>query len=728
MLTLFATCPKGLEYLLRDELRALGADDAREALAGVHFSGTLALAYRACLWSRLASRILLRLAEFDAADADALYAGVQGIDWSQHLALEGTFAVDAVSGASQLRHTQYIALRTKDAIVDQFRERCGERPGVDVGRPSIRLNVRLHRDRASVSLDLAGMPLHRRGWRHGQGEAPLKENLACAMLLRADWPAIHATGGALVDPMCGAGTLLIEGALMAADVAPGLKRDYYGFLGWRQHDAGLWERLLAEARVRADAGLRGLKPVFFGYDHAPDVLNEAKRNAQMAGVAGFLHLARQSAEHLQRPGGCDQPGLVISNPPYGERLGQRAALGELYHAFGARLREGFSGWRAAVIVSDEELGRLLGLRADKRYALYNGALECKLLTFDLGAARAPREYVARPLSEAAQAVANRIGKNHRHLRKRFEREGISCYRIYDADMPEYAAAIDVYLAVGRDDDAGGIADTFPQAWLHVQEYAPPKEIPEQVARDRLRDLVQAAGHALEVPRERIAVKTRYRAKGGSKYGRFDQRNEFLLVEEGGLELRVNLHDYLDTGLFLDHRPVRARIRELARGKRFLNLFCYTATASVHAAAGGAHSTTSVDLSSTYLEWAARNFTLNGFVGARHQLVQADTLEWLRHAQGRYDLIFVDPPTFSNSKRADDFDVQRDHAALLTLCGERLAPDGLILFSNNSRRFTLDPAIGERFEVRDITPATIPFDFARNPRIHRCYELRRPAER
>ena len=150
MLTLFATCPKGLEYLLRDELRALGADDAREALAGVHFSGTLALAYRACLWSRLASRILLRLAEFDAADADALYAGVQGIDWSQHLALEGTFAVDAVSGASQLRHTQYIALRTKDAIVDQFRERCGERPGVDVGRPSIRLNVRLHRDRASV--------------------------------------------------------------------------------------------------------------------------------------------------------------------------------------------------------------------------------------------------------------------------------------------------------------------------------------------------------------------------------------------------------------------------------------------------------------------------------------------------------------------------------------------------------------------------------------------------
>jgi 23S rRNA (guanine2445-N2)-methyltransferase / 23S rRNA (guanine2069-N7)-methyltransferase len=367
--------------------------------------------------------------------------------------------------------------------------------------------------------------------------------------------------------------------------------------------------------------------------------------------------------------------------------------------------------------------------------LYNGAIECRLLVFDL-AVEAPREPVERPLSDGAQAVANRIAKNLRHLRKRLAREGVSCFRVYDADIPDHAAAIDVHAVVGVDsappEGAGRRPATggeaFPQTWLHVQEYAPPREIPEQVARDRMRDLVRAASVALDVPRERIAVKTRYRAKGGSKYGRFDQRGEFLVVEEGGLRFRVNLFDYLDTGLFLDHRPVRARIRDSARGLRFLNLFCYTATASVHAAAGGARTTTSVDLSATYLEWAARNFTLNGFAGERHRLVQADVLEWLRHDRAEYDLVFVDPPTFSNSKRADDFDVQRDHAALLRLCGERLAPGGLIVFSNNARRFTPDPSLANGFELRDVSASTIPFDFERNPRIHRCYELRRPPVR
>lgn len=716
----FATCPKGLEYLLRDELRALGAEDVREALAGVHFGGTLETAYRACLWSRLASRVLMPLAEFDAPDAEALHAGVQALDWARHLDADGTLAIDAVGQSAALNNTQFIALRAKDAIVDQFRASTGARPGIDVEKPSIRLNVRLHRGRATLSLDLSGAPLHRRGWRQGQGEAPLKENVACAMLLRAGWPTIAVAGGALVDPMCGSGTLLIEGALMAADVAPGLRRGYFGFLGWKGHDAALWHGLLAEAEQRAAAGLRALPPVFFGGDSDPGVLNEARRNAQAAGVAGFLHLSRQSAEHAQPPEGVATPGLVICNPPYGERLGQRDQVAQLYRALGERLRTGFIGWKAGIIVADAELGRAFGLHADKRYTLYNGALECSLLLFDL-AEREARERVEKPLSEGAQAVANRITKNYRHLRKRFEREGISCWRVYDADIPEYSAAVDIYTAISMDQKES--ADAFPQVWLHVQEYAPPRDIPEHVARDRLRDLVRGAATALEVPRGRIATKTRYRGKGGSKYGRFDQRNEFLVVEEGGLRLQVNLFDYLDSGLFLDHRPARAHVRALAGGKRFLNLFCYTATASVHAAAGGARTTTSVDLSVTYLEWAARNFMLNGFGGPGYALVQADVMEWLRHDRGEYDLIFVDPPTFSNSKRADDFDVQRDHVRLLLSCRDRLAPGGVIVFSNNLRRFVLDEALHEAFEVRDITAATIPPDFARNARIHRCYELR-----
>lgn len=710
----FATCPKGLEYLLRDELLALGAAEANESLAGVRFTGTLETAYRACLWSRLASRILLPLAEFDAADDEALYAGVQSIDWSAHLAPHGTLAVDAHTALSKLTHSQFIAQRTKDAVVDQFRQRDGARPGVDTDEPDIRVNLRLKRDRATLSLDLAGTPLHRRGWREQQGEAPLKENLAAAMLLRAHWPQVYADGGALLDPMCGSGTLLIEGALMAADVAPGLRREYFGFLGWQQHDIALWRGLLEEARERAEAGLRNLRPAFFGSDADPRMVQTAKRNAQEAGVAGFLSLEKHDVAHAAPPPG-QATGLVITNPPYGERLGDRAQMPQLYRGLGDALRTRFIGWRAAVLAGDAELGRALGLHADKRYALYNGALETVLLTFDLSPKEtAPRER--KPLSPGAQMLKNRLEKTVRHQRKRLAREGVFCWRAYDQDLPEYAAAIDVY----------GRADAEP--WLHVQEYRAPADVPVEVARTRLREIVRVAGEVFDVPRDRIALKTRERGKGGAKYGRFDQRGEFHEVEEGGLGFLVNLTDYLDTGLFLDHRLVRAKLRELARDKRFLNLFAYTATASVYAAAGGARDTTSVDLSGTYLEWASRNLALNGFTGAAHRLVQADATTFLRQDRGHYGLIYVDPPTFSNSKRAEDFDVQRDHAALLLACADRLASDGMVVFSNNFRRFKLDTAaLEERFTIDDWSAASIPFDFARRADIHGCWLLRLHAQ-
>jgi 23S rRNA (guanine2445-N2)-methyltransferase / 23S rRNA (guanine2069-N7)-methyltransferase len=701
----FATCPKGMEYLLRDELLALGAASAHEALAGVHFEGTLETTYRACLWSRLASRILLPLAEFEAADTDALYAGAQAIDWSAHLAVDGSFAIDATVAQSAITHSRYAALRVKDAIVDQFRERTGARPDVELERPQLRVNLHLKKNRATLSLDLAGEPLHRRGWRVGQGEAPLKENLAVAMLLRAGWPQVYAAGGALVDPMCGAGTLLIEGALMTADVAPGWKRDYFGLLGWRGHDAALWQRLNAEAATRAEAGLRGLRACFFGSDQDPHVLQSAKRNAQQAGIAGFVQLQRHDLAHVVAPAGA-ATGLIVVNPPYGERLGERAALPLLYRELGEVLRTRFPGWRGAVLAGDAELGHALGLRAEKKYVLYNGALETLLLTFDLRAGDAA-PFPARPLSAGAQMLKNRLEKNLRHLRKRLAREGITCFRAYDQDLPEYAVAIDVY-----------------EDWLHIQEYRAPAEVPEQVAATRLREAVRVAAEVFDAPRERIAVKQRLRGKGGSKYGQLDARGEYIEVGEGDLRFQVNLTDYLDTGLFLDHRLVRARLRELARGRRFLNLFAYTGTASVYAAAGGARDTVSVDLSATYLDWASRNFELNGFVGVRHRLVQADAMDFLKQDRSEFGLIYVDPPTFSNSARAEDFDVQADHVRLLEACGERLADDGTIVFSNNFRRFKLDTeALARRFAIEDWSAASIPFDFARRSGIHGCWLLR-----
>ncbi|MGH8126424.1 MAG: bifunctional 23S rRNA (guanine(2069)-N(7))-methyltransferase RlmK/23S rRNA (guanine(2445)-N(2))-methyltransferase RlmL [Rhodanobacteraceae bacterium] len=724
MTVFFATCPKGLEYLLRDELAAFGTD-AHEALAGVRFEGdpghpNLEPAYRACLESRLASRILMPLAEFAAADAEALYAGARALDWSQHLAADATLAIDASGSSGTITHSGFAAQKVKDAIADQCRERFDVRPTVRNDRPDVRLNLRLHKGRAVLSLDLSGEPLHRRGWRHGQGEAPLKENLACAMLLRAGWPDLYMRGGALVDPMCGSGTLLIEAAWMAAGVAPALQREYFGFFGWRGHDAALWQRLRDAAQERAQEGLRGLRPCFFGSDSDPRMIAIATHNLQSAGVAGFVRLDKRAAEHLEAPQGFPC-GLMITNPPYGERMGDLATLPALYEALGERLRAGFVGWRAAVLTSEPELERALGLRVDKRYALFNGAIECRLTLFELHARAAASE--AAPLSPGAQMVANRIRKHVRHLRRTFSRQGITCFRAYDADLPEYAAAIDVYR--GWPEGAPDVGDDAKlQTWLHVQEYAPPANVDTTAAQTRWRDLQRAARAAFDVPRERVVTKTRARGKGGAKYGRIAMRDEFLVVEEDGLRLLVNLRDRLDTGLFLDHRLVRARVRELAPDRDVLNLFAYTGAASVYAAAGGARSTTSVDLSQGYLEWASRNLVLNGFGGSGHVLARADAMAFLAGSRARYGLIYVDPPTFSNSRRAGDFDVQRDHVALLDACGQHLCHDGVIVFSNNFRRFVLaTEMLSKDFTIEDVGRASIPVDFARRPRIHGCWLLR-----
>ena len=344
--------------------------------------------------------------------------------------------------------------------------------------------------------------------------------------------------------------------------------------------------------------------------------------------------------------------------------------------------------------------------------MFNGPIECSLIAVDLIAPVQRATSEPRTLPEGAQMVANRLRKNLDKLARWRQQAQVTCYRAYDADIPEYACAVDVYTTISD------------EIWLHVQEYAAPTEIPEATTRKRLNDLLLAAREVFGLPKERVAVKTRSTGKGGSKYGRFDQRGEFLIVEEGAAKLQVNLFDYLDTGLFLDHRPLRAQMAQEVRGKHFLNLFCYTGAATVQAAVQGAQQTTSVDLSSTYLEWLADNLRENGVGGTRHRIAQADALKWLEADTGRYDVIFCDPPTFSNSKRAEDFDVQRDHVRLLRAAVARLADGGVLYFSNNFRRFKLDEtALTEFATVEDISAATIPQDFARNARIHRAWKVR-----
>lgn len=715
----FASCPPGVADLTAAELRTCGASKTREFKLGVEFEGTLETAYRACLWSRTASRILMPLATFPAANADELYAGVSAIDWSEHLAANGTMAIEFGGASSGITHTHFGALKTKDAIVDQFRARSGERPSIDVDQPNVRIDVRLDRDRATLSLDLSGESLHRRAYRARGVAAPLKENLAAAMLLRAGWPAIAQEGGAFLDPMCGSGTLVIEAALMALEIAPGSLRSHFGFIGWRGHDRTLWRQLVEEARAKREAGAQS-RIVLRGFDADASAVRAAIENSERAKLRGHVHFERRDLAQLMNEAGAR--GLVATNPPYGERIGDKERLEALYAELGARLREHFVGWQAAVLTGNPPIAKAIGMHARRSHTLFNGRIECRLLRFDLSAEQLVARERKAPPDEAeirarpgAQMFENRLRKNWKQIAQWARAEGVDCFRVYDADMPEYSFAIDHY------------GDGESNRWAVVQEYAAPKTIDIQAARWRRREALVVIPHVLGLEPERMFFRERRPQKGGTQYEKVGEERTFEIVREGPYRFLVNFTDYLDTGLFLDHRLTRRYVGDLAKGARFLNLFAYTGTATVYALGGGAASATTVDMSRTYLDWAKRNLALNDLAGPQAGFVQADCLAWLEE-QGsgtrRYDLMFIDPPTHSRSKRmTDDFDVQRDHVRLLSLASNLLSPKGAIVFSNNYTRFRLDVDALSRFEIRDLTRETLPRDFARNPRIHHCYLLR-----
>ncbi len=809
-LRFLVSAPRGLADLLARELVGFGATDARERSTGVSFSGTLAVAYRACLWSRIANRVFLELARFDAPDADGFYRAVREIDWAEHFGPEATLACDFSGNHPAITHTHFGALKLKDAIVDSVRDARAWRPSVELERPGVRVHAHAHGSQITLSLDLSGESLHRRGYRGAAGEAPLKENVAAGVLIRSGWPEMATQGAEFLDPLCGSGTFVIEAALIAADRAPGLDREYFGFLGWAGHDPDLWQQVLDEAQARARAGAGnaatlGLAGAIRGQDRDPRAVRNARENAQRAGMQGLVRFdvrplaeaapavrdgvnagadvehagvksvsvddsaggaGSESANGSVGPGdsaGVDGSaaaangrsggaGLVCTNPPYGIRLEDRETARAIHRELGAVLRERFQGWSAAVLTGSPEFGLELGIRAHRTHTVWNGAIECRLLRMkvDVDSAREPGRLGKGDTNlrdtPGAQMFANRLAKNLKKQQTWADRSGVSCYRLYDADMPEYAFAIDAYRTIAdepshaaaawpgravlpseRSREADVAATAAAHTWLYVQEYAAPAEIELEAVRKRRGEALSTLSEVTGVDPDRVRVRTRRKTKRGEQYSKVQERSEFHVVLEDGLKFLVNFDDYLDTGLFLDHRMTRARIRAASSGKRFLNLFAYTCTATVYAAAGGAASTTSVDMSNTYLNWAQRNFELNGLSPERNGLVQADCRLWLQdnaRARERYDLIFIDPPTFSNSKRMEGvLDVDRDHTALIDGCARLLVPGGLIVFSTNSQRFKLDESLSRRYVVRDISAKTLPKDFERNPRIHRCYEIR-----
>ena len=713
-----ATAPVGAASVLAEELAQFGAHDIRERSHDVKFQGTLEVGYRACLWSRTATRVLLSLGSIDAGSSKSIYDAVKRIDWREHLGPGATLACDCSGGNASIRHTIYGSQLLKDAVCDSLRDATGERPNIAPERPDVLLHLHVEGPTALVSVDFSGESLHRRGYRAEGGRAPLKENVAAAVLLRAGWPGVCEQGGLLVDPMCGSGTFLTEGALIAADAAPALDRGYFGFSGWRGHDAQLWQRLCTEARARRAA--RTPRRCILGSDMDADAVRMAIAHGERAGVADWLHVEKRSLGDLVRPG--SDSGLIVANPPYGERIGAESGLPALYSELGSTLRDRFQGWQAAILTGNPPLARNLGIYAKRTHRFMNGTIECRLLRFDLNEAseQRPAEAVRADWSSrpGAQMFGNRLRKNLQRLDPWAERAGIDCFRVYDADMPEYAFAIDLYGRGARH--------------VYVQEYAPPKSVDQESARERRREALAVLPDVLAVPIAHVHSRVRKPQKGSEQYEKRDTRAERHAVQEGGLKFWVNFRDYLDTGLFLDHRIVRGLLREWAKGADFLNLFCYTGSATVYAAAGEARSTASVDLSNTYLDWAHENLLLNGFGGPQHELYRADCLQWLEEQEAagpRFDLIFVDPPTFSNSKRMEGvLDVQRDHVGMIRRSMKLLRPAGRLVFSTNYTRFKLDTEALADLSIEDISARTIPKDFERNARIHRCFVIRFKANR
>ncbi len=757
-LDLIATSAVGLEAVVARELKALGYESKTLGTGRILFQADEAALCRANLWLRAADRVLLRLGEFAATDFGQLFDQTYALPWEEWLGADAAFPVNGRSVKSQLSSVPACQKMVKKAIVEKLKSVYGGEWLPETG-PQYTVEVALLNDRATLTLDTSGAGLHKRGYRTLVGEAQLRETMAAALVLLSFWRPERQ----LIDPFCGSGTIPIEAALIGRNMAPGLNRSFAAE-SWPNLSAQLWEDARQEARdlAQPDLPLR-----IIGTDKSEDALSLARYHAEQAGVSEQIHFQQRDFYDLTSK---KEYGCVICNPPYGERLGDHDELEALYRAMPTVLRR-LKTWSHYILTAFPDFEALVGRKADRRRKLYNARIECTYYQFygpkpgtylapdavqpgaeeeeqgaeeergtrgaECGTEEArgaegkaeaagevreaetakpkPRIAVARPAfgglsaksREQGELFGRRLTTRAKHLRRWPTKRGITCYRLYDRDIPE------VPLAVDRYEDC-----------LHLAEYERPHDRSPGEHADWLDLMARTAGQVLGVAPSNVFMKRRERQRGTAQYERFADASSTFVVNEGGLKFRVNLSDYLDTGLFLDHRITRSMVREIAEGKRFLNLFGYTGAFSVYAAAGGAAATTTVDLSNTYLQWAQDNLQLNGLAGRRHRFVRDDALSFLKFhpAATLYDLAVVDPPTFSNSKKTDDvWDVQRDHVELLNQLIDLMAPGGIIFFSSNSRRFKLAADALNRVAIREISRQTVPEDF-RNERIHRCWRM------
>ncbi|MGJ8669492.1 MAG: bifunctional 23S rRNA (guanine(2069)-N(7))-methyltransferase RlmK/23S rRNA (guanine(2445)-N(2))-methyltransferase RlmL [Oceanococcus sp.] len=767
----YATCPAGAEQLLAAELRSLGIEDPKPTRGGVGFdSEDIEQAYRVCLHSHAHQRLLLILARFKATTPDELYAGAQQLDWSEHLDVDGTFRIDAKLRDTELGKPHFAALRVKDAIADQFREKHERRPSVQIRNPDLRIDLFVHKQSAQLAMDLGG------SWKEETPRGAVGDAMDASVLMAyaaVGQQDIAIVSAAHVDAV-------VQAAMHAAGMAPGLFKHEFGFATWLGHVPAKWNRLLKQAQEQAEQQSEQDSRRVHVFESDPKTLSRARQFARVLGVDRWIYWHSEGAWEMRPP--AEQGVLLVCLSSF---------AGDQSGPVETAVTRRFNAWR---VVRRVEMGegqtRPWKLKQTGYLKIMRGKREVQLQEYRPAAskpqsniapepAHAPApavspwarqesvpatateptaakspwarqesvppsaptpapsvspwkqrqaasdeeslpESVAEPLAAPpiATDLLNRLRKNLKHLGRWARKQNVSCYRLYDADLPNFAAAVDIYHS--------------DQLWAVIQEYAPPDDLPTQVAEQRLQQIVLAVQEVLELPAAQVELKQRQRQRGLQQYEKLNQRGKYHTVQEAGLKLMVNFSDYLDTGLFLDHRDVRAELGALAEGKHVLNLFAYTGVATLHMVAGGARSSTTVDMSRTYLDWAQRNLLVNKLQGTQHRFIQADCLQWMEEqakerSGKRYGLIFLDPPTFSSSKRMQDtFDVQRDHVALIRQAMSLLRPGGELVFSNNYRKFKLDRDALADLSVDDITIATLPEDFKRRPRIHSVFLIRNTA--
>ncbi len=717
----FAICAANQLDLVSQEAKNAGSQEIKMTSSGVEFTGSEEVGYRFCFNSRIASRLLSGLyIDDDIISTDELYEATLDLPWEDVIDPSWSLGVNCTSVNSKwLRSSRFASELVEKGIRERIVNKKHSPLPEKEGMPDVIILVHVEGDTVKWYLDFSGPGLWKRGYRGEQTEAVLKEHLAAALISRSEWKKTLSdeNPGVFYDPFCGSGTIAVEAALMATETAPGLlRKEPYAFERFPSFNKEAFEKVVKEAQEKRKKAIDEKDIVIYASDISKLAIEISKAAALKAGVYEFIEFS--VLDFLTLDKAPAERGYIVTDPPYGERMKSGTEL--LYERIGEELQSTFKGWKATILTGNSELLSNIDMKPERTNTLYNGALQCQAAHYSVFTDEEKEAFIERakkkreerrtaPLSEGATVIYNKLMKNQSHIRPIMEKEGVTSYRLYDADIPEYNAAIDIYEG----------------KWLVIYEYEAPKTIEKETASKRLDELILASERATGIDVENIYVKQRKEMKGKSQYNKLASSKRQYIAKENGVRFYVNFQDYLDTGIFLDHRPVRALIQNMAEGKRFLNLFSYTGTATLNAIKGGAVSTVSVDASNTYLSWLEGNLSLNGYSTTMGNfLYRDDCISWLWSTYDRYDLIFCDPPTFSNSTGRDSFDVQRDQKKLIDAAMMHLAKGGTLIFSTNFRRFKLDESIIEKYSVTDITEKTIGEDFKwTGKKIHQCFLIR-----